>query len=240
MISTSRRKHWTGTSLKGLAVSSAILAVALGSTGCQKPQNTISDLDPYAGKKPEPIAQLPQHEEVPQQQTHKRPTGGQPGWMPPGGITNKWECVVIHHSDSDKSTPQGIDSWHRQRGWDCIGYDFVIGNGVGYPDGEVYVSPRWTKQMTGAHCKVPGNFYNEHGVGICLVGDLDKHAPTKRQMQSLAKLVTFLTSKCGIPISKVLTHGGVTHKTRCPGQYFNLASLQRQLSAVSMGDEEEE
>lgn len=227
--------------LRSFTLCSASLLAALGIAGCQKPQNTINQVEPYAGKKPEPIVQLPQHEEAPlPEKPRKHPAGGQAGWVPSGGIANKWECVVIHHSDSDKSTPEGMAAWHKQRGWDALGYHFVIGNGIGYPDGQVFVGERWTKQMTGAHCKVPGNFYNEHGVGICLIGNLDSHGPTKRQMQSLAKLVSFLTSKCGIPGSKVCTHGGVTHKTACPGRYFNLSALQRQLSAVSLGEEQDE
>jgi hypothetical protein len=127
-------------------------------------------------------------------------------------------------------------SWHLQRGWDELGYHFVVGNGVGYPDGEVFVGQRWVKQMHGAHCKVPNNYYNEHGIGICLIGNLDAHGPTKKQMQALARLVSFLTSRCGIPQSKIFTHGGVTHKTACPGKFFSLPALQRQLSSVSMGE----
>ena len=221
-------------------ITSSIFA-GLAAAGCQKPQNTISQVEPYAGKRPEPIVQLPQPEEPPPvQPSHRHPAGGPAGWVPSGGIANKWECIVVHHSALDKSTPEGMAAWHKQRGWDALGYHFVIGNGIGYPDGEVFVGERWSKQMTGAHCKVPGNFYNEHGVGICLIGNLDAHSPTKRQMQSLAKLVSFLTSRCGIPTSKVYTHGGITHKTACPGRYFNLASLQRQLSAVSIGEDSPE
>ncbi len=129
--------------------------------------------------------------------------------------------------------------WHvRGRGWDELGYHFVIGNGVGYGDGKVYVGARWTKQMHGAHCKTPNNYYNDHGIGICLIGNLDSHTPTQKQMQSLSRLVSFLSSKCDIPQSKVNTHGGVTHKTACPGKHFSLQSLLRQLSAVSLADGE--
>jgi len=170
----------------------------------------------------------------------KRPPGGaMAGWVPSGGISNRWECVVIHHSDSDKSTPQGMRAWHLQRGWDALGYHFVIGNGVGYPDGKVFVGERWTRQMHGAHCKTPGNHYNDHGIGVCLIGNLDAHPPTAKQLQALSRLVSFLSGHCGIPTSKILTHGGVTHKTACPGKCFNLSGLVRQMSGVSMGDGEE-
>jgi len=223
--------------LGGLPV--VMIVLALGSVGCNQPTNTIAQVDPYVGKRPPPMTELPQKETPAPEPTQPRgrPTGPMAGWMPPGGISDRWQCVVIHHSDSDKSTPEGMREWHvKGRGWDALGYHFVIGNGVGYPDGKVYVGERWTKQMHGAHCKTPGNHYNDHGVGICLIGNLDSHPPTAKQMQALAKLTSFLTGKCGIPQSRIYTHGGVTHKTACPGRHFNLPNLLRQLSAISLGE----
>jgi len=161
-------------------------------------------------------------------------TGGDSGWMPPGGISNRWECIVVHHSGSDRSTPQGMKEWHTKgRGWDDLGYHFVIGNGGGYGDGQVFVGGRWQKQMHGAHCKTPGNHYNDHGIGICLIGDLDAHGPTRKQVAALARLSSFLAQQCGIPQSHVLTHGGITHKTACPGRYFSLGPVLKQMSRRS-------
>jgi hypothetical protein len=155
---------------------------------------------------------------------------GEPGWVPAIGVSDRWTCLVIHHSASDRASPQAMDNAHRQRGWDELGYHFVIGNGIGYPDGQVYIGSRWVKQKHGAHCKVPGNYYNEHGVGICLMGDLEEHPPTERQMQSLAQLVMFLEGQCAFGQDKVLTHGGITGKTRCPGRYFSLNDLYRRVN----------
>lgn len=154
----------------------------------------------------------------------------EPGWIPAVGVSDRWTCLVIHHSASDRASPQAMDNAHRQRGWDELGYHFVIGNGIGYPDGQVFIGPRWLKQKHGAHCKVPGNYYNEHGVGICLMGDLEEHPPTERQMQSLARLVMFLEGQCNFGQDKVLTHGGITGKTRCPGRYFSLNDLYRRIN----------
>jgi N-acetyl-anhydromuramyl-L-alanine amidase AmpD len=116
--------------------------------------------------------------------------------------------------------------WHvNGRGWDALGYHFVIGNGIGYGDGEVFVGERWQKQMHGAHCKTPDNRYNQRGIGICLIGNLDDHTPTRAQVETLARLVRFLVEECGIERSDILTHGGVTRKTACPGRYFSLAAV---------------
>ena len=156
---------------------------------------------------------------------------GEPGWLPAAGLSSRWTCIVIHHSASDNGTPQAIDQAHRQRGWDELGYHFVIGNGVGYPDGQVYVGSRWGKQKHGAHCKVPGNYYNEHGIGICLIGNLEDHPPTDAQMVALSHLITFLEGQCGFDYDRVLTHGGITGKTLCPGRYFSMNDMYRRINA---------
>jgi hypothetical protein len=153
----------------------------------------------------------------------------EPGWTPAVGVSDRWTCIVIHHSADDKGTPESIDRAHRQRGWDELGYHFVIGNGDGFPDGQVYVGSRWLKQKHGAHCKVPGNYYNEHGIGICLVGNFEEHLPSEPQMQALARLVLFLEDRCGFGYDRILTHGGITGKTRCPGRYFSMNDLYRRI-----------
>ncbi len=151
-------------------------------------------------------------------------------WMPPGGISGRWRCIVIHHSAKDVDTPQGMADWHvNGRGWDELGYHFVIGNGMRFPDGQVFVGSRWPKQKHGAHCKVPGNYYNEHGIGICLIGNFNHRPPTSRQMESLNRLLSFLCRHTGITPDRVYTHGGVTRKTECPGRYFSIREVRSRL-----------
>jgi hypothetical protein len=125
-----------------------------------------------------------------------------------------------------------MDRYHRQvLGWDELGYHFVVGNGPpAYPDGKVFVGPRWRKQKHGAHCKTPNNYYNEHGIGICLIGNFDESYPTPSQIAALRRLCRFLMKACGFSVNKIYTHGGVTGKTRCPGKHFNLGRFKRSLS----------
>lgn len=207
--------------------------VFLGSAaGCANQDNTIAQIPPYVGGRPGgPRPIKPPVEARPQRPTQAPPVSGQAAWLPPGGISNRWKYIVIHHSANNRDTPDKIRDWHvRGRGWDELGYHFVIGNGVAYPDGQIYVGNRWKKQMHGAHCKTPGNEYNDHGIGICLIGDFQSARPTQKQIASLARLITFLTQKTGIPESRVKTHGGITHKTACPGRNFSLAPVLRQVS----------
>ncbi len=51
-----------------------------------------------------------------------------------------------------------MDAIHRKRGFDRgLGYDFVIDNGTNTRvDGQIEASPRWIKQMEGAHCDAAG------------------------------------------------------------------------------------
>ena len=146
-------------------------------------------------------------------------------------ISSRWTHIVIHHSATSSGGARRFDKHHRQsNGWDELGYHFVIGNGTDTPDGFVEVGPRWYKQKHGAHCKTPDNYFNEHGIGICLVGDFTQSRPTPRQLAALARLVRFLGDRCGVPPERVTTHHAIKKSTRCPGEHFRLASLRRALA----------
>jgi N-acetyl-anhydromuramyl-L-alanine amidase AmpD len=147
-------------------------------------------------------------------------------WFSPV-TSNDWQVIVVHHSASDTGGSQTFDIAHRARGWDELGYHFVIGNGTDTPDGYVEVGSRWKKQKHGAHCKTPSNFYNDYGIGICLVGNFDETSPTPRQMQSLRRLVAFLSQRYHITSERIYGHGEVkgTH-TRCPGRYFPTSTIR--------------
>ena len=155
------------------------------------------------------------------------------GWIPARGISSRWECIVIHHSAGEVGGAKRFDKIHRAppRNWNELGYHFVIGNGSDTNDGCIEVGPRWLKQKHGAHCKTPDGYYNQHGIGIGLVGNFENHPPSRAQMRSLAKLVRFLQEKCCISTGRIVTHGGVTGKTLCPGRYFNLAQLRAMLAS---------
>ena len=135
--------------------------------------------------------------------------------------TNKWTYIVIHHSVTESGDARTLDIIHRRRGFDRgLGYDFVIDNGTDTrADGQIEASPRWMKQMDGAHCDLGG--MNECGIGICLVGDFTHEPPTKEQMDSLVLLVNTLRKYYHIPSSRIIRHKDVPGKrTQCPGNSF--------------------
>jgi hypothetical protein len=153
-------------------------------------------------------------------------------WVP-SRPERAWSAIVIHHSATGEGNAAIFDKWHREEnGWNGVGYDFVIGNGTDSPDGAVEPTYRWRGQLTGAHAGgTPGNWANEEGIGICLVGDFNRTAPTARQMDSLVRLVRFLQQRYGIPRSRVYGHGSVPggHVTDCPGRRFPMSWLKSNL-----------
>jgi hypothetical protein len=158
------------------------------------------------------------------------------GWIPKGGREDRgrWKGIVIHHSATEWGNAREIDKWHKDRGWDGGGYHFVINNGNGEKNGKVEVGFRWPIQREGAHCNANkqnlNNYWNEHTVGICLVGNFEQRRPSNTQYDSLAKLISFLQQRYQIPTSKITTHGEVPGAiTECPGKLFNWYEVQRRL-----------
>jgi hypothetical protein len=214
--------------IKGLC--SGVAVLLLGAAGCsQTNQSARRYSAPIFDTKPRPTATAV-HRPVPPPIPGRLPVGG-PGWIPPGGISDRWTEIVLHHSGAESGNAAAFDAYHRNvNHWDELGYHFVIGNGQGSPDGAIEVGPRWRKQKHGAHCKTPNNHFNDHGIGICLVGNFDRTYPTAAQRASLNRLLTFLTAHCHIPVTRITTHKDVTHKTACPGKHLNLAAVRQQVS----------
>jgi N-acetyl-anhydromuramyl-L-alanine amidase AmpD len=159
-----------------------------------------------------------------------------------------WKFVVLHHSASATGGYASIDREHRKRlGWNGCGYHFVIGNGTETPDGQIEVAQRWVEQKHGVHCrdgKTPD--VNEYGIGICLVGDLEKSPPTERQVAAARALVAYLCERYQVPAERTETHAHLAASpTSCPGRLFptrdilgprGLARLGTQDSSADVAD----
>jgi hypothetical protein len=206
-----------------------------GLTGCQSssPVSMVDALPPPTFNGPTfdetPVVPTPPAAPVipyTHRQTEIRPEPGIPASWIPIAKPNHWKWIVIHHSATATGDAAVFDKMHRAKGWDELGYHFVIGNGTGSGDGQIEVGPRWPKQKWGAHDKTPGNQFNEHGIGICLVGNFDVTHPTAAQIKSLERLVSYLMKTYRIPADHVLGHGE-TKATDCPGRYMNVAAVRR-------------
>ncbi len=161
-----------------------------------------------------------------------RPPAAAPAatWVPaewrPAAKPNNWQWIILHHSDTPVGSAAMFDRAHRAKGWDELGYHFVIGNGTETRDGQVEVGSRWKTQKWGAHTKTPDNRFNNYGIGICLVGNFEVDRPSPAQMQSLAKLTAYLMTTYNIPPSRVLGHRDCK-PTDCPGRNLSVAEVRR-------------
>ena len=148
---------------------------------------------------------------------------------------NAWQWIVIHHSATTTGGAALFNKEHRAKGWDELGYHFVIGNGTDTRDGQVEVGSRWPRQKWGAHAKTADNRFNDFGIGICLVGNFDISKPSDEQMKSLAKLVAYLMKTYRISSDRVVGHGDTGRATECPGRLLNVAQV-RQMSLRALAD----
>lgn len=111
--------------------------------------------------------------------------------------------AVIHCSDSPQNrgdNAETIHRWHKERGFDGIGYHYVI-----LEDGAVEVGrPHY---WTGAHAKGRNQY-----IGICLIGQGEY---TKEQFNSLKKLLSKLVKEKVIHPYKIIAHSAISDK-KCP------------------------
>lgn len=225
-----------------------VIAALLFVTGCQE-QPVVSELPSANFNGPmmpapspvvvEPIKPVVKNVQPPVVKSGAPVTAAIPREWVPGGRPNTWNWIVIHHSATPGGGAVAFDRMHKQKGWDELGYHFVVGNGTETRDGQVEVGSRWSKQKHGAHTKTPDNRYNEHGIGICLVGNFDNERPTRAQMASLARLVAYLQKTYRIPSDRVIGHGD-TKATDCPGRNLHVAEVRRmaaQMAGVPQPDQ---
>lgn len=123
-------------------------------------------------------------------------------------MINKPNKIVIHCSDSPHrgDTAKDIHLWHLQRGWDGIGYHYVINE-----DG--LVEEGRPEYWVGSHCRG----HNQNSLGICLIG-IDEF--TDEQFHNLALLVENLMLKYNIGKKNVVGHCDLNSKKTCPN--FNV------------------
>lgn len=123
----------------------------------------------------------------------------------------KINLIIIHCSATREGKDfrtADIDRWHRQQGFNSIGYHFVV-----YRDGSVHVGRPIDQQ--GAHCK--GR--NATSIRVCYIGGLDadgkrpKDTRTEYQKKALKALLTLL--KLRFPNAEIRGHRDYAAKD-CP------------------------
>jgi hypothetical protein len=128
--------------------------------------------------------------------------------------------IIIHCSDSEFASIMDIDSWHRERGFDMVGYHFVITNskpdkGSFMPCLDGQINTGRALDQDGAHAKG----FNDEAFGICMVGKLYF---SQRQLLGCKAVVDELMAKYDISIENVFMHNEIDKNKTCP----NLAGNQ--------------
>ena len=122
---------------------------------------------------------------------------------------NKIDAIVVHCSATLAGQDIGkseINQMHIARGFNCIGYNFVV-----RIDGTVETGR--SLLIDGAHCNskgFSGVSYNKHSIGICYVGGLDKSGKaadtrTDAQKKALRELIAKLVKEYP-DIKEILGH----------------------------------
>ena len=124
--------------------------------------------------------------------------------------------AVIHCSATfpyQRVMVQDIDRWHRQRGFDCIGYHYYI-----TVDGTIWIGRPLSR--IGAHCKE----YNARSIGICYEGGQDKNGrpcDTRTLLQKAALVALLNKLRESFPKLTVVGHNDLNPYKACP--CFNAA-----------------
>lgn len=142
----------------------------------------------------------------------------------------RWKYIVIHHAAVDEGNLKSLDRYHREERHmeNGLAYHFLIGNGNGMGDGEIAVGNRWKRQLDGGHLASVAQ--NRTALGICLIGNFDKHPPTPKQLRSLEELIRALMTRCNLGASAVKTHQQINVVgTKCPGSKFPTRSFLARL-----------
>jgi hypothetical protein len=146
----------------------------------------------------------------------------------PGIARGRWQAIVIHQSGYGSGSADSLGRAHEKAGLGGLGYHFVIGNGDGMPDGQIEASFRWSRQMVGAYASGRNSdAFNKQAIGICLIGDGNRKAPSSAQLRELVWLVRRLQQQCGIPADRVVLQG--PHTGTPPAKLFPVALLREQL-----------
>jgi hypothetical protein len=140
-----------------------------------------------------------------------------------------WNAIVFHHSATAGGSKQRFDVGHRRKFDDPIGmeYHFLIGSGIGSPDGLIEVGDRWRRQLLAYHLFTRAR--DRGSIAICLVGnfELPGRTPSAAQLRAVTSLTRALAARFHIAADAMTTHTGIDGRlTQCPGKNFPLARIK--------------
>ncbi len=127
-------------------------------------------------------------------------------------LNNNPNKIIYHHAARSEWSPEGINEFHKAKGWKGIGYNYYIRK-----DGTIY-SGR-SENSEGAHTRGENN----NSIGICLEGNFEEEELTKEQINSLVNLSLYISLK--YDIYKIMGHRDA-YETLCPGKNFPIDEIR--------------
>ena len=130
--------------------------------------------------------------------------------------------IIIHCSarrEGQDVKAADIKCSHKERGFDDIGYHYVI-------DLDGTIEKGRDEALVGAHCKC----HNATSIGICYVGGCDKNMKpkdtrTQEQKRSMLSLVRKLVNKYKIPVTQIWAHHDFDKHKACPS--FDVSEFRK-------------
>ena len=130
--------------------------------------------------------------------------------------------IILHCSatrEGQDIKAKTIKQWHKERGFDDIGYHYVI-------DLDGTIEKGREEDLVGAHCKG----HNATSIGICYVGGCDKNMKPKdtrtpEQKRSMLSLVRKLVNKYKIPVTQIWAHHDFDKHKACPS--FDVSEFRK-------------
>ena len=130
--------------------------------------------------------------------------------------------IILHCSatrEGQDIKAKTIKQWHKDRGFDDIGYHYVI-------DLDGTIEKGREEDLVGAHCKG----HNATSIGICYVGGCDKNMKPKdtrtpEQKRSMLSLVRNLVNKYKIPVTQIWAHHDFDKHKACPS--FDISEFRK-------------
>ncbi len=131
-------------------------------------------------------------------------------------LASHYDAITLHHDDGQVSSgmtqAQGeqrmraMQIGHLAQGWADLGYHYVID-----PAGRTYAG----RTLWGPGAHVAGT--NRGNLGICLMGRLHVHPPTKQQVETAVALCAWFCHSLTISPDQIRGHCDYL-PTICPGQ----------------------
>lgn len=139
-------------------------------------------------------------------------------------MVNDIRYIIVHHTERNNDFPAFIKFRHIYlRGWDTIGYHYLIGNRRPFTkDGGLYLGR--PENHVGAHARG----FNGVSLGICLIGNLNNTNPSPKQLKALVDFLKKKSKQYQIPVRNILGHRELPNVTKsCPGQNLDMDMVRQ-------------